>query len=191
MNYKLILFRDGRSILCSDEEIKVANWVIEYQKEDNIGEIFFIDTEYKIAKDIQKRIIAGIPSLPSITMSAEIRQKLFELHGWIDVEELCPCSGEDFRVEWIKGFNKNQELRGFSLRDMEKAIELTIADCNKLQKESYGDLEVDVTKITKSLQQPIEVKVELEMVEHKNKQTGEVFKVAAITNNSVTITKIL
>jgi hypothetical protein len=43
--------------ITSDEEIKVEDWVIEFQKGDDIGEVHFINSEYVIAGDIQKKII--------------------------------------------------------------------------------------------------------------------------------------
>jgi hypothetical protein len=54
--------KDGISInqniyITSNEEIKVGDWVIEFQKNDNIGEVHFINGEYVIARDIQKKII--------------------------------------------------------------------------------------------------------------------------------------
>ena len=53
---------DGISInqhiyITSNEEIKVWDWVIEFQKGDDIGEVHFINSEYVIASDIQKKII--------------------------------------------------------------------------------------------------------------------------------------
>jgi hypothetical protein len=43
--------------ITSNEEIKVGDWVIEFQKGDDIGEVHFINSEYVIASDIQKKII--------------------------------------------------------------------------------------------------------------------------------------
>jgi hypothetical protein len=43
--------------ITSDEKIKVGDWVIEFQKGDDIGEVHFINSEYVIAGDIQKKII--------------------------------------------------------------------------------------------------------------------------------------
>ena len=48
--------------ITSNEEIKVGDWVIEFQKGDDIGEVHFINREYFIASyfiasDIQKKII--------------------------------------------------------------------------------------------------------------------------------------
>ena len=43
--------------ITSNEEIKVGDWVIEFQKNDNIGQVHFINNEYVIARDIQKKII--------------------------------------------------------------------------------------------------------------------------------------
>ena len=43
--------------ITSNEKIKVGDWVIEFQKGDDIGEVHFINSEYVIASDIQKKII--------------------------------------------------------------------------------------------------------------------------------------
>jgi hypothetical protein len=43
--------------ITSDEEIKVGDWVIEFQKCDDIGEVHFTNNEYVIAGHIQKKII--------------------------------------------------------------------------------------------------------------------------------------
>jgi hypothetical protein len=43
--------------ITSDEEIKLGDWVIEFQKGDDIGEVHFINGKYVIANDIQKKII--------------------------------------------------------------------------------------------------------------------------------------
>jgi hypothetical protein len=185
-NYTLILFRDGRMILCSDERIIK-------------GDYAYHEVTNNITHCIEKgslrgwhKLIAGIPELPSISMSDEIRQELQERYGWADVEKLAkedaPLSGKIYQTGYKDGFNKNQELRGFSLRDIEKAIQ-------------YGR-EVHYTNdepFIQSLQQPIEVKVELEM---EQESLGEVFNGRSsntmwsdpkpkITHNSVTITKVL
>jgi hypothetical protein len=43
--------------ITSEEAIKEGDWVIEFQKGDDIGEVHFINSEYVIASDIQKKII--------------------------------------------------------------------------------------------------------------------------------------
>ncbi len=43
--------------ITSDEEIKLGDWVIEFQKGDDIGEVHFINGKYVIANDIQEKII--------------------------------------------------------------------------------------------------------------------------------------
>ena len=50
-------FTNQHIYITSNEEIKVGDWVIEFQKNDNIGEVHFINGEYVIARDIQKKII--------------------------------------------------------------------------------------------------------------------------------------
>ena len=47
----------GHIYISSSEEIKVGDWVIEFQKGDTLGEVHFINNEYVIAKDIQNKII--------------------------------------------------------------------------------------------------------------------------------------
>ena len=39
-----------------EEDIKVGDWVVEFQRGDTIGEVHFINSEYVIARDIQKKI---------------------------------------------------------------------------------------------------------------------------------------
>ena len=49
---------EGKNIyITSDEEIKEGDWVMEFQKGDNIGEVHFINSQYVIARNIQKKII--------------------------------------------------------------------------------------------------------------------------------------
>jgi hypothetical protein len=215
--YTLILFRDGSSILCSDERLVHPNkgWT-------------FIDNQ--IVEDCigARKIIAGIPSLPSISISDEVRQKLEELYGWVDVAidltrlcyydkrnpdnclDLSDLTEEELSIPQIKGVDyanhlcscdncfygrselteqliKHQELKGFSLRDMEKAMRLYHERTFKT-----------MTDVIQHLQQPIEIKVELEMdTEWKTDKFGDInvswipmFKLK-ITDNSVTITKII
>lgn len=43
--------------ITSKEKPKVGDWVVEFQKEDDFGEVHFINGEYLIAPDIQQKII--------------------------------------------------------------------------------------------------------------------------------------
>lgn len=81
MTNKLIIL--PQPILVSDEKTVVGNWAIEYQKGDVVGEIVYIKDEYRLAPDIQNKIIAGIEGLPKLDLSA-IAKKI----GWVDVENL-------------------------------------------------------------------------------------------------------
>lgn len=56
-----------------------------------------------------KKIIAGIKDLPSIDFSLLSEEDCKKI-GWVDVEKLCPCIGNDFRFEWISGFKIAQFL---------------------------------------------------------------------------------
>jgi hypothetical protein len=66
-----------------------------------------------------------IAQSPNIKLSKELADEL----GYYDVEELADRLWLDSEYQltskssFIKGFNKNQELRGFSLRDMERCWE--------------------------------------------------------------------
>jgi hypothetical protein len=210
-NYTLILFRDGRSILCSDEEIKEGDY--KYHHVTGVRKAL-VDGNYTN----QFKIIAGIPKLPSISMSDEIRNKLFELYEWVDVDNLWEKqkyvdrhngNSHSFKL----GFNKNQELRGFSLRDMEKAFEAGFDRGVAFKRFDENPEEIPVSILNeydfiKSLQEPIEVKVELEMEEYGvckpcNNQgvyhcahpeecgSAKILQRPKTTNNSYTINKIL
>lgn len=50
-------YKNRHIYVTSDEKVKVGDWVIEFQKNDKIGEVHFINGEYVIARDIQKKII--------------------------------------------------------------------------------------------------------------------------------------
>jgi hypothetical protein len=213
MKTTLILFREGKSLLCSDEEIK-DGWY--YNSLDNE-----IRKNNTTNHPYHHKIIAGIPELPSISMSDKIRQKLEELYGWVDVtwvvEKKFPIHNGllTYLDKWkgfYEGFNKAQELRGFSLRDMEKAVEMArdisdgketftgedISGCTEVctygWKHKYSNQE-----IIQHLQQPIEIKVELEMEvvrDLDNYGSGDVFhnnmkEQPKITNNSYTIKQLL
>jgi hypothetical protein len=57
MENKVYYLNNKNIYITSNEEIKVGDWVIEFQKGDDIGEVHFINSEYVIASDIQKKII--------------------------------------------------------------------------------------------------------------------------------------
>jgi hypothetical protein len=43
--------------ITSGETISVGDWVIEFQKNDDVGTVHFINSEYAIARDIQEKIV--------------------------------------------------------------------------------------------------------------------------------------
>jgi hypothetical protein len=201
MENKLILFRDGRSILCSGEEpIVNQDWALD--------ETFKPVNLWFYPEKLKGKIIAGIPSLPSISMHDEIRQGLFELYGWVDVNWLVDKKyplksayhiqlNTAIKTGYIEGFNKNQELRGFSLKDM-NIVRLW---CSGDIYETCSTLDELCDRLK---QEVIEINVELEM-EDNFTENGEfgitdygakdkyytIGKQPKITNNSVTITKLL
>lgn len=55
---------------------------------------------------------------------------------------------------WVKGYTQCQEDmtdKKYTEEDLITAVNQTINACNEAQKESYGDLEIDVDKIINSL----------------------------------------
>ena len=104
--------------ITSDEVVKVGDWVIEFQKNDKIGEVHFINGEYVIAKDIQKKIILTTdPTLITDGVQA-IDDKFLEWfvknpsceevevgYGWIRLTET------DNEGYWVSIPNKQFEMQ--------------------------------------------------------------------------------
>jgi hypothetical protein len=196
MVYKLILFRDGRSILCSDEKPK------ESDRFYNILSQQIFDQEYNNpTTDNDNKIIAGISDTYQISMSDEIRQELQDKYGWVNWKHHFDLDNTKFGAiahSYYLGFKKCQELRGFSLRDIEDAYQKGFDDCldGKHLLQTYKQF----------LEQPIEVNVELEVednftengefgitdygVKDKYYTVGKQPKINPI-NNSVIINKLL
>ena len=131
MKYRLINLDTTKEHLCdkvtingsdyyvSDEIPKVGDWVIEYQKGDEIGELHFINGKYVLSVDIQKKTIA------TTNLNIDIPQVADE------VEELADkyVKGQPIRNrsiandEWnatgfVNGYKKSQETHPFSEEDV-------------------------------------------------------------------------
>jgi hypothetical protein len=103
--------------------------------------------------------IAVIAQSPQIKLSKELADEL----GWVDVEELTEHSSEvqegtytpqhkiTYKHGYLDGFNKSQELRGFSLRDMGKCWAEAIIH--------FTQCRSNYTEFINSLKQPKQIKV--------------------------------
>lgn len=211
METTLILLKDGRNILVSDERIKndwyycfITNSIL---KNENLSTADYTNTHYP---ESWRKIIAGIENLPTLTYSDEVKEYLKTNHGWVDVESLAFDSCEPKQMEFIgvsesciesfiKGFKTHQSITNkmFSLEDMYGLKDL-------LQKTSPLMFESATRGYIKSLQQPIQLKVEVEMEDvFKTNEESYIAEFGAkgnyythskqpkITNNSILITKIL
>ena len=211
-NYKLILLKDGRNILVSDEEIKEETLFIDNFKYficRNIFEHGIEDDEGLLHKfENCKKIIAGISPLPTLTYSDEVKQELRDKYGRVDVEELAwdvinNNSSLIENREQIVGFTSFCE--GFSLHQSitNKMFSLkTVIDIIENEKYGQGSVNRDEYKSRildkiQSLQQPIQLNVEIETKEieygHVDNYTEpHGFKIEPkLTNNSIQILKII
>ena len=175
MKTQLILL-ENYNIIVSDEEIKEDDSIYE--------EISGIFSPYEKGDIVQnpKKIIAGLPELPSIDYNG-----LEEKYGIVDVRELCNndyikyYSGEsistiDYVNGYLQGFKTAQSLndKKFSLEDVNKVIKMAREGFTCIggsSTDTVDDGEADdcvdwshtENDIIKSLQQPKNWLVEVEM----------------------------
>jgi hypothetical protein len=88
--------------ITNDEEIKLGDWVIEFQKGDSIGEVHFINSEYVIANDIQKKII--LTTDPSL--APDVQKINDEFLEWFVKNPSC----EEVKIEKLDTFKKTNEV---------------------------------------------------------------------------------
>ena len=189
MNTTLILLKDGRNILVSDGERTPRSKYYDFTHNIIMDEVFYNSSDGNC-----KKIIAGLDSMPSLYYSDKVKQILRDeygwsswVHEWQDLydkdKENCPAP-HDFE----KGWNCYQSITNkmFSLEDMYGLKDL-------LQKTSPLMFESATREYIKSLQQPIQLKVEVEMEiwNHDGNLTSLSKVKPKITNNSILITKIL
>ena len=197
MGTQLIMF--DSPIIVSDEKIEVGNWCFDkinclYKQEtDKIFELF----------TGSKKIIAGLPELPSIDFNGFEEQL-----GIVDIEKLALLKypkhtfadneyGDDLsplcRMGFIEGFKAAQEPneKKFSLEDVRKAFKEGLSYSNK----HYHDYSEDL--FIQSLSQPKVFDIEIEMEDkggyRQDSMNGFWISklVPKITNNSIKIIKIL
>ena len=124
-NYKLILLKDGKNILVSDEEIKVNDFVLT--QENTHHQVDYVDAYTKINN--WTKIIAGIDKYiksctcseseaiycgskcqikyPTLIYSEEVKQILRDKYGWVDIEDFVSSHFKDY---WKK--EDGTEMKG-------------------------------------------------------------------------------
>jgi hypothetical protein len=104
--------KDGISInqniyITSNEEIKVGDWVIEFQKNDNIGQVHFINSEYVIARDIQKKIVLTT----DFTLSPDVHKIPDEFLEWFVKNPSCERVEIELRTkQLVKPYDVYNEI---------------------------------------------------------------------------------
>ena len=200
MKYKLILLKDGRNILVSDESYIKGDYTIDLLDDCLIEQV---EVEKGDCCSFEFKIIGGIGGLPTINYSDEVKQVLRDKYGYFTkdyIEHLAvefeKESGNSYNQEfefYEAGFKKHQSLTNkmFSLEDMVKIYKEGYTDClhNK------GEYKTDY--LINKLQQPIQLDIEVEIeevggdnLENSNKKQIY-YNRPKITNNSILITKIL
>lgn len=192
--YKLIML--DNPILVSDEEIKENDFVYRHYPDggSHIGKS--LQKSDNLKKERVFKIIAGIPSLPSIDFSALSEEDCKKI-GWVDVERIAnelfePHSSNilspqyAMRNYFIRGFKAAQFLneKKYSEEDLRKAFE-----AGQLDKSNnwYGN---DFTQFFQSLSQPKVFQVEVEMENDYEEPVGDILR-PKITNNLIKIIKVL
>ena len=175
MKHTLILLKDGRNILVTDEKdnalTKLTFDNISPNYVYNNGEIR--DLKYAHNRRIDdKKIIAGIEPLSILTYSDEVKQILKDKYGWIDIESIVELSQEATdnlkfaggkheeivaQIFYRKGFKAHQSITNkmFSLEDMKKCFFHTYQNTDRTA----------FNEFIQSLQQPIQLDVEIEQNE--------------------------
>lgn len=81
-NYKLILLKDGRNILVSDEEVNEDDFRYEPLEKEWYKTT---KSDFEDQKEKWFKVIGGIESLPTLTYSDEVKQILRDKYGCVDV----------------------------------------------------------------------------------------------------------
>lgn len=199
MEHTLILLKDGRNILVNDE---IPNEKGLYYKDGEIGKRIentygrgIDDVEKTISQNNfysnikAKKIIAGIDNLPTLTYSDKVKQILKDKYGWVgSVEDLAKENGFDWENTEssartvFRRWHQSITNKMFSLEDVKKAF-FNGGDMKDIEEFNF---------FIQSLQQPIQLKVEVEMEQYTQNYHKDIwYNRPKITNNSILITKIL
>lgn len=200
--FTIIKLKD-KYLLLSDKEIKESDWYFDSTDKEGLYPVYQRSQAPKFYSGC-KKIIAGIPELPSIDFSL-LSEEDYKTIGYIDVEKLAYeyyTSNEHYRAadafHFSNGFKKAQSLNDkmFSLEDMREAIAEAWNSCE--DNENGETFTQCFNRIIQSLQQNVwDVEVEMEFVEdpsdynsNPQKLLPSIFK-PKITNNSIKVLRIL
>lgn len=199
-------------ILVSDEEINEHTKPcycfnsIKNTWDDNI--IFYQGAMPKYHYKGFKKIIAGIPELPSVDFSA-LSEKECKVIGWIDLEKLArdavsASNSVDVKLVrevWKNGFKTAQSLneKKFTLSDLKSAFSHYAFTSTSQQPYSDKELDEAFEKFASVLSRPKVFDVEIETEWYKDLPPGGGFGGAApidlewpkITNNSIKVLRLL
>ena len=152
---KEIIYTENYALIVDDSEIKEGDYCIHRDAEE-MYKSAYVPLE-SIRKDCKKIIfhlplngskeLEGVPLLPPLEDDVE------KLALQFMIDESYGKESPDLWKGYLFGYNKAKQKYLFSLEDMQKVIEITIQECNRLQRESYGELEIDEDKIIQSLKQ--------------------------------------
>ena len=168
---KLIKINTDNYIVASDETLE------DYDIRDTDpylspkGIRYYRDLVTVVNKKDCRRIIYSTEPLGSKGLYAGIKelslQEVKELIGEVDLEKKAfeyTSVSQAHRRGFIDGYNQaledNKEKK-YTEEDLAEAILRTIDACNKAQKDSYGELEIDEEAIIQSLQLKTEWEVEI------------------------------
>lgn len=170
--------------------------------------IWQVDNFNDIDERNQKKIIAGIPNLPSVNLSA-LSEKECKVIGWIDLEKLArdavsASNSVDVKLVrevWKNGFKTAQSLneKKFTLSDLKSAFSYYAFTSTSQQPYSDKELDEAFEKFASVLSRPKVFDVEIETEWYKDLPPGGGFGGAApidlewpkITNNSIKVLRLL
>ena len=197
MNYTLIML--DNPILVSDEEVNPHNAVWDFEN----NQVTVLRQSYGLTN--YKKIVAGLPDLPKLDLSLIAKEI-----GWVDVEKLA----DKFFESWSLGdrkqssyelyrkvyeFSQSLNEKNYSKADMIEYAEFfkeqerlwsNIKRPDSWEREGRGTFDFWLSK-----RKPKEYQVELEMEQGWFHSSGYFIEDKTsrpkITNNTITVTKIL
>jgi hypothetical protein len=131
----------------SPDKICVGDWVIEYQKGDFIGEVHFINSEYKIAQNIQYKIIASTDNSLNLPKPSNLFLQVYinAFNIGEKIEE-CLVQMEEVYQPYYENneFHKNATKYQFKITKREITIKKVKGSWNR--KEILTDIESAIIK---------------------------------------------
>lgn len=183
MTTTLILLKDGRNILVSDEKIvggidyyfDLAEYMGKLENPNNPHFEYIVKPhkDFNEKKSYRHKIIAGIEPLPTLTYSDEVKQHLRDKYGWVDVDELIKecIKNEGLGDYWANGDNDMVRRVGKSVIKAHQSITNKMFSLEKaelifgLGAANNANGKPSFEEVIQSLQQPIQLNVEIDKKE--------------------------